>query len=128
MSSSMRTPLARVRGLGSAREGAEHFWMQRVTAVANLVLVIFLLGLIVSLLGQDYASARAAIGQPLIAIPLLLLIISGAYHMRLGMQVVVEDYVRAEGTKLILLMLNTFFAIAIAVASIFSILKLSFGA
>ncbi len=126
--SSMRTPLGKVRGLGSAREGAEHFWMQRVTAVANLVLVIFLMALVVSLIGTDYATARQAIGSPLIAVPMILLVLSGTYHMRLGMQVVIEDYVLGEGSKLMLLMLNTFFALVIGLVSIFSILKLSFGA
>lgn len=124
----MRTPLKNVRSLGSAKEGADHFWLQRVTAVANLVLVVFLMWLVASLVGADYAVVKARLAQPLVALPLLLLVVSGVIHMRLGMQVIIEDYVPAEATKITLLMLNTFFAIAIASASVFAVLKLSFGA
>ncbi len=125
---SMRTPLKNVRYLGSAKEGADHFWKQRVTAVANVFLGIFLVWLIVSLLGADYATVKQKLAHPLIALPLLGLVLSGTIHMRLGMQTIVEDYVHSEGIKIVVLMLNTFFAIAIALASVFSILKLSFGA
>lgn len=123
---SMRTPLKNVRRLGSAHEGADHFWKQRVTAVANLVLSIFLVGLLVTLAGQDHAVVRKTLSSPLVALPLLLLVISGIIHMRLGMQTIIEDYVPAEGKKVVLLMLNTFFAILIGAASIFAVLKLSF--
>jgi succinate dehydrogenase membrane anchor subunit len=125
---SMRTPLKKVRYLGSAKEGADHFWKQRVTAIANVFLGIFLVWLIVSLLGADYATVRHKLANPLIALGLLGLILSGAIHMRLGMQTIIEDYVHGEGLKLTALMLNTFFAIFVALASVFSILKLSFGA
>jgi len=124
----MRTPLKKVRYLGSAKEGADHFWKQRVTAVANLFLGIFLVWLVVSLVGADYATVKHKLSEPLIAIPLLALVISSVIHMRLGMQVIIEDYVHEEGLKVVALMLNTFFAIAIALACVFSILKLSFGA
>lgn len=125
---SMRTPLKKVRYLGSAKEGTDHFWKQRVTAVANVFLGIFLVWLIVSLLGADYATVRQKLGNPLIALALLGLILSGTIHMRLGMQTIIEDYVHEEGLKLAALMLNTFFAIFIALVSVFAILKLSFGA
>jgi succinate dehydrogenase / fumarate reductase membrane anchor subunit len=124
----MRTPLKKVRYLGSAKEGTDHFWKQRVTAVANLFLGIFLVWLIVSLLGADYATVRQKLGNPLITLALLGLILSGTVHMRLGMQTIIEDYVHAEGLKLAALMLNTFFAIFIALVSVLAILKLSFGA
>jgi succinate dehydrogenase / fumarate reductase membrane anchor subunit len=124
----MRTPLKKVRYLGSAKEGADHFWKQRVTAVANVFLGIFLVWLIVSLIGADYATAKQKLGNPLIALPLLGLVLSGTIHMRIGMQTIIEDYVHDEGIKIVALMLNTFFAIFIALASVFSILKLSFGA
>src|SRR5690606_33350444 len=106
----MRTPLKEVRRLGSAKEGADHFWMQRLTGAANLFLAIFAIGLTVSLVGADYADVAAAIAHPLVALPLLLFLVSAAIHMRLGMQVIIEDYVHGEGTKIVLLMLNTFFA------------------
>ncbi len=120
--------MKKVRYLGSAKEGADHFWKQRVTAVANIFLGIFLVWLIVSLLGADYATVKQKLGYPLIAVPLLGLVLSGTLHMRIGMQTIIEDYVHEEGLKVAALMLNTFFAIFIALASVFSILKLSFGA
>jgi succinate dehydrogenase / fumarate reductase, membrane anchor subunit len=125
--SDMRTPLNRVRGLGSAREGTGHFWMQRLTAVANIPLVLFFLGLIIAISGADYASARAVLANPLVALILLAGLLSVLYHMRLGMQIVIEDYIHTEGTKLVLLMLNTFFSAGLAVVVTFSLLKLSFG-
>jgi succinate dehydrogenase / fumarate reductase, membrane anchor subunit len=124
----MRTPLKTVRHLGSAREGANHFIVQRFTAVANVVLVIFLVWLVVSLVGADYGAVRAKLHNPAIALGLLLLIGSGTIHMRLGMATIIEDYVHGEGAKLFALALNTFFAILIGVTSVFAILKLSFGA
>jgi len=125
---SMRTPLKNVRRLGSAKEGADHFWQQRVTAVANIVLGLFLVWLIASMAGQGHAAVKSWLANPLVAIALLLLIFSGIYHMRLGMQVIIEDYINAEGSKVVFLMLNTFFAIAVGLASAFAILKINFGA
>jgi succinate dehydrogenase / fumarate reductase membrane anchor subunit len=123
----IRTPLARVRGLGSAKEGTDHFWRQRVTAVANLFLVIFAVGLVLRLVGASYGEARAILANPLVTVALAMLIISGTVHMRLGMQTVIEDYVHSEGMKVAALMANTFFAIAIAATCIVSVLKLGFG-
>jgi succinate dehydrogenase / fumarate reductase membrane anchor subunit len=123
----MRTPLKRVHNLGSAKEGADHFWQQRLTAVANIFLMLWLVWLVATLAGADHATVKAAIENPLVAIGLLLLILSGTYHMRLGMQVIIEDYIHGEGMKVLLLMLNTFFAVAIALGSAFATLKLSFG-
>ncbi len=123
----MRTPLKNVRRLGSAKEGADHFWLQRVTGAANALLTIFVIGLAVHLAGADHATVSHALAHPLVALPLILFLISAAIHMRLGMQVIIEDYVHGEGAKIVLLMLNTFFAIAVAATGIFSILKLSFG-
>jgi len=123
-----RTPLARVRGLGSAHAGAEHFWRQRLTAVANVFLLSFLIWLLTTLAGAEYATVKATLAKPQIAIPLLLLIVSGLVHMRLGMQVIIEDYVHSEGRKVIALMLSSFFVFAVGLACLFAVLKLSFGA
>ncbi len=125
--SSMRTPLGRVRGLGSARSGTEHFWMQRVTAVANVPLSLFVVGLIITTAGSNYAAVKATLGSPLVAIPLILFVVSATWHMRLGMQMIIEDYVPAEGTKVVLLLANTFFSVAVGMGCVFAILKLSFG-
>ncbi len=124
----MITPLKRVRGLGSAKEGPDHFMRQRLTAVANLVLVPFAVGLIATLAGTDLATIKATIGHPVVAIALIVLILSMAVHMRIGMQIIVEDYVHAEGAKLLLLLANTFFSAGVAAIAIFAVLKLSFGA
>lgn len=124
---SMRTPLKEVRRLGSAKEGADHFWTQRVTAAANLLLAIFAIWLAISLTGADHATFKETIGKPLVALPLMLFLVSAAIHMKIGMQVIIEDYVHGEGAKVVLLMLNTFFAIAVAAAGALSILKLSLG-
>jgi len=123
-----RTPLARVRGLGSAKAGAEHFWRQRLTAVSNLVLVSFLIWLLVTLVGADYATVKRTLAQPHYAIPLLLLLLSASVHMRLGMQTIIEDYVHSEGRKVALLMLNSFFAMLVGLTGAFAVLKLAFGA
>jgi len=123
----MRTPLKNVRHLGSAREGADHFWMQRVTAVANLVLGLFLVWLIASLAGADYVTVKSTLANPIVALLLAMLIVSAAIHMRLGMQVIIEDYITRESTKIVLLLLNNFFAILVAAASVWAILKLSFA-
>jgi succinate dehydrogenase / fumarate reductase membrane anchor subunit len=123
----MITPLKRVRGLGSAHEGPGHFLKQRLTAAANLVLAPFAVGLIATLAGTDLATLKATLSHPAVAIALLVLILSSALHMRIGMQVIIEDYVHAEGTKLLLLLANTFFAAAVAAVAIFAVLKLSFG-
>lgn len=125
---SLRTPLKTVRYLGSAKEGTDHFWKQRVTAVSNLVLSVVVVAILVSLAGADHATVIVALKRPEFALPLILLVLSAVIHMRLGMQVVIEDYVHGEGAKIALLMLNTFFAITVGAASILAVLKLYFGA
>ena len=124
---SMRTPLKDARRLGSAKEGADHFWKQRATGVSNLVLSVFLVAFLVRYAGADHAALKAALSHPLVALPLILLVLSAAIHMRLGMQTIIEDYVHGEMAKVSLLMLNTFFSICVGAASIFAILKISFG-
>jgi succinate dehydrogenase / fumarate reductase, membrane anchor subunit len=123
----IRTPLSRVRGLGAARSGTDHFWRQRLTAVANIPLTIAVIVIFIMLLGRNQAAVAQIIGSPVVAIIMLLFVISITTHMRIGMQVVIEDYVQDEITKFALIMANAFFTIAVALTSIYGILKLSFG-
>ena len=123
----MSTPLGRVRGLGAAKSGTEHFWRQRLTAVANVPLTIAFVLIVVALLGRNHAAVVQILGSPLVAVVMLLFILSVTMHMRIGMQVIIEDYVHDEIPKLVLFMLNTFFTIAVALASAYAIFKLSFG-
>lgn len=116
-----------VRGLGSAKTGTEHWWLQRVTAVANIPLVIFLIVFILYHLGADRADLVASVKHPLIAIALIASFISILWHMRLGMQVVIEDYVHG-GWRIACLIGNAFFTIALGVAALYAILSMSFGA
>jgi succinate dehydrogenase / fumarate reductase, membrane anchor subunit len=122
----MSTPLARVRGLGAARSGTDHFWRQRLTAVANVPLTVAFVFIVVALLRRNHAAVVQILGSPLVAVTLLLFIVSVTMHMRIGMQVIIEDYVHDEGTKLVLLMANTFFVVAVGLASAFALLMLSF--
>ncbi len=123
----MATPLGKVRGLGSARRGTETFWLQRLTAVANVPLVIFLIVSIVSHIGADYGTVRAYLAQPLVAVAMLALVISASIHMRIGLKEIIEDYVHGEGAKLMAFLLVTFFAVGIALASTLALVKISLG-
>ena len=124
---SLSTPMARVRGLGAAKSGTGHFWLTRLTAVANVPLTIAFVVIVLMLAKADYAAAMKIVGHPVAGILLLLFIGSATVHMRLGMQVIIEDYVHSEGTKIVLLMLNTFFAVFVGLASAYAILKVGFG-
>jgi succinate dehydrogenase / fumarate reductase membrane anchor subunit len=123
----IRTPLARVLGRGAAKSGTEHFWHQRLTAVANVPLTIAAVIILIALLGRNQAAVAQILGSPAVAIIMLLFIGSIIIHMRIGMAVIIEDYVHGESVKLTLLMANTFFTIAVGMACVYGILKLSFG-
>lgn len=123
----IKTPLARARGLGSARDGVEHWFQQRVTAIANIPLVIWFVYSVVDLAGADYATFTNWLQQPLNAILMILFIISTFYHAKLGTQVVVEDYIHDEGFKIVKLIGMKLFFFGIGVACIFSILKIAFA-
>jgi len=123
----MRTPMRRVRGLGAAHSGTGHFWHQRVTSVAGIPLTIALIVIVTGLLGRGHAAVVQILGSPVVAIIMLLFLINAAYHMWIGMQEIILDYVHGEILKLVSLMANTFFVFAVALASAYAILKLSFG-
>ena len=125
--SNMQTPLKIVRGLGSAKSGTEHFWQQRLTAMANLPLLVFFVWFIVSRLGASRADVIASLKNPFISIFLLLTLASVFWHMRLGLQVVIEDYVQSHTKKYAALILNTAFVVILFAMSAFSILKMSFA-
>jgi succinate dehydrogenase membrane anchor subunit len=125
--SHMRTPMRRVRGLGAAHSGTGHFWHQRVTSVAGIPLTIVFLIVVVALVGRSHATAGQTLGSPLVAIAMLLFIINCAYHMWIGMQEIILDYVHDDKWKLLSLMANTFYVVIVAFASCFAILKMSFG-
>ena len=124
---SMRTPLARVKGLGASGHGVEHWWLHRMTAVSNVPLIISFVIVVAALAGSSYEQAVAIVSHPLVAIILLLAVISVTNHMRLGMQIVIEDYVHDKGYKIAAVIANNFYAVIIAVACLYAILKVSLG-
>ena len=123
----MRTPLAKIQHLGSAKSGTRDHSRQRLTALAIAPLAIFFLVSVVALAGADYETARRYLGHPLVSILLLALIGAVVVHMRIGMQIVIEDYVHGEGLKHFTLVANTFFSYAVGLACIYAALKIGFG-
>lgn len=123
----MKTPFARISGLGSAKSGTDHFWHQRLTALANVPLMIFLVWFVIRLAGADQTEMMNVVANPIVASLLVLTLVSVTWHMRLGLQVVIEDYIHGEGAKLILILFNIFFSVALAAIGIVSVLLLAFG-
>jgi succinate dehydrogenase / fumarate reductase membrane anchor subunit len=123
----MRTPLRRIRHLGAAHSGTSHFWHQRLTSVAGISLTVAFVIILMAVMGRNHAAAKQILGAPLVLLLLLLFVLNTTYHMWLGMQVIVEDYVHHELGKIALLMLNTFFSVTVGFACAYALLKLAFG-
>jgi succinate dehydrogenase / fumarate reductase, membrane anchor subunit len=123
----IRTPLARVRGLGAAKSGTTAFWHQRVTAIASIPLTIAAVVIVIILLGRNQPAVAQILGSPTVTIIMLLFIVSITAHMRIGMQVIIEDYVHGDMAKLTLIVINSFFVVLVGLISAYGLLKLSYG-
>lgn len=124
---SIRTPRARVRGLGVAHHGVGHWWLQRITAVTNTVLMLAFVVIIASMAGRNYTEAAHIVANPFVSIILILALLSVTLHMRLGMQVIIEDYVHAQATKIAAVFANNVYAVLVAVACLYAVLRIGFG-
>lgn len=125
---SLQNPLAKARGLGSAKDGTGHWWAQRVSALALLPLVLYVLYLLVSLAGADYATVRLTIAQPINALLLILFIGTAFWHARLGLQVVIEDYIHVGWLEIALMIAVKFVYVALGVAAVIAIGRVAFSA
>ena len=123
-----RSPLGKVRGLGSAKDGTHHWWMQRLTAIALVPLVIWFVVSVIALVGKDHAAFKAWVGNPISATLLIILIAATFHHAQLGLQVVIEDYVHGEGLKLAAILVVKGLALVLAGIGIISVLRIAFGA
>jgi len=124
---SLRSPLGRVRGLGSAKSGTQHWWAQRLTALALVPLTVWFVIAMIVATGSDQAGARAFIGDPVSAVLLVLLIAITFHHAQSGLQVVIEDYVHSKPAELVLLLVVKAAAVILALAAIFAVLSIAFG-
>jgi len=125
--SDFRTPLAKVKGLGSAKEGTTHFWRQRLTALLLIPLVLWV-GFSLAALPVDHATLVSWIQQPWVSVALVLLMIVTFYHAQLGLQVVIEDYVSSHARRTMILLLSNLSCLLLGTIGVISVLKISFGA
>ncbi|WP_105385625.1 succinate dehydrogenase, hydrophobic membrane anchor protein [Neorhizobium alkalisoli] len=123
----MRTPLGKVRGLGSAKSGTEHFWRVRTTSVALVPLLIFYIVFLIIYAGKPYAEVVGALANPFVATINALTVIASIVHMRLGMEEIIQDYIHSEFLKLTLLVLNAFFSLLVGGLCLFAVLKIAFA-
>lgn len=123
----MRTPLGKVRGLGSARSGTEHFWRVRTTAVALVPLLLFYVVFLIMYAGRPYEEVLSALANPFVSVITALTIVASAIHMKLGMEEIIQDYIHSEGLKLSLLVLNAFFSLFVGGLCLFAGLKIAFA-
>lgn len=130
MSKSFRfqTPLKHARGFGSGKSGTAHFWQQRVTGVAALLLSLVYVVLLVKLQGDDYPTVIATLGNPFVAVLMLAFLGVSVWHMKIGMQVIIEDYVNQPFLRVLALMANSFFSALVGIASAVALIKITFGA
>jgi succinate dehydrogenase / fumarate reductase membrane anchor subunit len=126
-SESIRTPLAKARGLGAAKSGTDHWWEQRLTSIALVPLTFFGIVIVMSLVGRNHAATVQILGSPFVAIVMLLFVFATTFHMKLGAQSVIEDYIHSKPMKTVLLIANSFLCIVLWLACTFAILKISFG-
>ncbi|GAB3092005.1 succinate dehydrogenase, hydrophobic membrane anchor protein [Lysobacter terrae] len=124
----LRTPLKTARGLGSAKDGTHHFVLQRITAVALVFLSLYVLWLIISLVGADYGSVRAAVARPCNAVLLIAFVVATFWHAKLGLQVIIEDYVHTPWSATVLHLANIFICVLAALASVLAIIRIALGA
>jgi succinate dehydrogenase / fumarate reductase membrane anchor subunit len=122
------TGIGRVRGLGSARSGSHHWLIQRMTALGNLILVLWFIVSLLLLPGHDHGAIIAWLASPIAAVPMILLIVSVFWHLRIGMQVMLEDYVHSEPLRILSIVLLNIYAIGGAALGIFSVARIAFGA
>jgi succinate dehydrogenase / fumarate reductase, membrane anchor subunit len=122
---SLRSPLGKVRGLGSAKNGTHHWWMQKVSAVALIPLTIWFVASIVQMTQASHDVVTTWLMSPVVAVLMTLFIVTGIYHLKLGLQVIIEDYIHSEGSKMALQMIITFGCVALATTAVFSILKIA---
>ncbi|MFZ1772449.1 MAG: succinate dehydrogenase, hydrophobic membrane anchor protein [Rhizobiaceae bacterium] len=124
----MQTPLGKVRGHGSAGEGTGTFWRQRLTAAANVPLMLFFTGIVISLAGASHEQVTETLARPVVNVLMILMVVSVSVHMRIGMKEIIEDYVHGPLLKVTLVIASTFFCAFTGAASVFALLKIAFGA